>query len=86
MLCDHCLHDLHLYIWKMLTNREMVNSQKLDFFIFLYTFTINCVTNGARKMPIEYMFNFICREQCIKSFCHAKREAFLVCIQENYSK
>ena len=25
------------------------------FSIFLYTFTINCVTTGARKMPIEYM-------------------------------
>ena len=27
--------------------------------IFLYTFTINCVTTGARKMSIEYMFCFI---------------------------
>ena len=34
---------------------------------FLYTFTINCVTTGARIMPIEYMFCFICSEQCIKS-------------------
>ena len=33
---------------------------------FLYTFTINCVTTGARKMPIDYMFCFICKEQCIK--------------------
>ena len=29
-----CLHDLGLYIWKMLTNREMVNFQKLDFLHF----------------------------------------------------
>ena len=27
ILCDHCLHDLHLYIQNMLTNREMVNFQ-----------------------------------------------------------
>ena len=27
--------------------------------ISLYTFTINCVTTGANKMPIEYMFCFI---------------------------
>ena len=30
-LCDHCLHDVHLYIRKKLTNREMVNFQKWDF-------------------------------------------------------
>ena len=36
------------------------------FSIFLYTFTINCVATGVRKMPIEYMFCFICSEQCIK--------------------
>ena len=36
------------------------------FSIFLYTFTINCVTTAARKMPIEYMFCFICSEQCTK--------------------
>ena len=35
------------------------------FSIFLYTFTINCVTTGARKKPIEYMFCFIYRQQCI---------------------
>ena len=35
------------------------------FSIFLYTFTINCVTTGARKMPIEYMFCIICSEQCM---------------------
>ena len=51
----------------MLTNREMVNFQKWDVFsIFLYTFTINSVTTGARNMPIEYMFCFICSEQYIK--------------------
>ena len=50
----------------MLTNKEKVNFQKGDFFLFLFTFTINCVTTGARKMPIEYMFYFIRSEQCIK--------------------
>ena len=34
--------------------------------ILLYTFTIDCVTTEARKMPIEHMFCFICSEQCIK--------------------
>ena len=52
----------------MLNNREMVDFQIWDFFsIFLYTFAINCYTTGARKMPIEYMFCFICKEQCIKT-------------------
>ena len=35
------------------------------FSIFLYTFTINCVTTGSRKKPIEYMFCFIYSQQCI---------------------
>ena len=43
------------------------------FSIFLYTFTINCVTTGARKMPIEYMFCFIYREQCIKIISSHKK-------------
>ena len=36
------------------------------FTIFLYIFTINCVPTGAQKIPIEYIFCFICKEQCIK--------------------
>ena len=43
------------------------------FSIFLYTFTINCVTTGARKMPIEYMFCFICSEQCAKIILSRKK-------------
>ena len=40
---------------------------KMELFsIFLYTFTLNCVSTGVRKMPIEYMFCFIWSEQCIK--------------------
>ena len=35
------------------------------FSIFLSTFTINCVTTGARTMPIEYIFCVICSERCI---------------------
>ena len=50
----------------MLTNREMVNFQKWDFFDFYLYFIITCVTTEARKMSIEYMFCFICSEQCIK--------------------
>ena len=44
----------------------MVTFQMELFSIFHYTFTINCVTTGARKMPIEYIFCFICSEQCIQ--------------------
>ena len=52
----------------------MVNSQKWDFFSnFLYTFTVNCVTTGAQKMPIEYMLSFICSKQCIKSISLRKK-------------
>ena len=58
----------------MLTNRETVNFQKLDFFFnFPHTFTINCVTTGARKMPIEFMFCFICSKQCIKIISSRKK-------------
>ena len=42
------------------------------FSIFLHTFTINCVTTGARKMSIEYMFCFICSKQCIKIISSCK--------------
>ena len=41
--------------------------------IFPYTFTINFVTTGARKMPIEYMFCFICSEKCIKIISSRKK-------------
>ena len=47
ILCDHCFHDLGLYIQKLLTNKEMVNFQKLDFLRFL---TANAVTTGAREL------------------------------------
>ena len=40
---------------------------------FHYAFTINCVTTGARKMPIKYMFCFICSEQCIKIISSRKK-------------
>ena len=40
---------------------------------FIYTLTINCVTTGARKKPIEYLFCFICREQCIKIISSRKK-------------
>ena len=43
------------------------------FSIFLYTFPIVCVTTGARNMPIEYMFCFICSEKCIKIISSRKK-------------
>ena len=36
-------------------------------------FFLNCVTTGARKMPIEYIFCFICSEQCIKIISSRKK-------------
>ena len=36
------------------------------FSIFLYIFTINFVTSGARKIPIENIFCFICSEQSLQ--------------------
>ena len=53
ILCDHCLHDLRLYIWKMLINRGMTHFQKWDLLrIPHYTFTINCVTTGEHEICI----------------------------------
>ena len=46
-----------------LENDDKERNSKLSkmalFSIFLYTFTIDCVTTGARKMPIEYIVCFI---------------------------
>ena len=53
-----------------MTHNEMVKNWTL--FNFLHTFTINCVTTGARKMPTEYIFCFICSEQCIKTISPLK--------------
>ena len=39
----------------------------------VYTFTINWVTTGARKMPFEYMFCFILSKQCIKIISSPKK-------------
>ena len=47
------------------------------FSIFLYTFTINCVTTGARKKPIEYMVCFIYRQQSIKIISSRKMCGFI---------
>ena len=46
------------------------------FSIFLYTFTINCVTTGARKKPIEYMNCFIYSQQCITIISSRKMSGF----------
>ena len=43
------------------------------FSIFLCTFTVNCATIGACKMPIEYMYCFICSERCIKIISSRKK-------------
>ena len=45
--------------------------------IFLYNFTINCVTTGARKKPIEYMICFIYSQQCITIISSLKKCGFI---------
>ena len=47
------------------------------FSIFLYTVTMNCVTTGARKKPIEYMFGFIYRQKCINIISSRKMCGFI---------
>ena len=47
------------------------------FSIFLYTFTINFVTTRIRKMSMEYMFCFICSEQCINIISSRKKYVWL---------
>ena len=85
MLCDHCLHDLHLYNRKMLTNREKVNFQKWDIlFYFSLYFTINCVTTGAWKKPIEYIICFIYSQQCITIISLRKMCGFISSIFKNF--
>ena len=51
--------------------------------IILYTFTINCDTTGARKIPIEYMFCFICGEQCIHIISSRKKCGLLSSVLKN---
>ena len=59
MLCDHCLHDLHLYIWNMLTNREMVNFQKRDPSRFsLYFYYKLCYYQGWSTHTRTYSSTF----------------------------
>ena len=43
------------------------------FFDFSLYFITDCVTTGARKLPIEYMFCFICSEQCIEIISSRKK-------------
>ena len=47
------------------------------FLFFIYTFTINCVPTGARKIPTEHIFCFICSEQCIKIILFRKKFGLL---------
>ena len=47
------------------------------FSIFLYTFTINCVTAGAQKKPIEYIICFIYSQQYITIISSCKMCGFI---------
>ena len=45
--------------------------------IFLFTFTLNCVTTGARTKPIEYMFCFIYSQKYLKIISSCKICGFI---------
>ena len=45
--------------------------------MYLYTFTRNCVTTGARKKPIEYLFCFIYSQKCIIIISSRKKCGFI---------
>ena len=47
ILCDNCLHDSALDIQKILSKREMINCQKLNFFAILI---INSVNTEVREL------------------------------------
>ena len=47
------------------------------FSIFPQTFTMNCVTTGARKKPIEDMICFIYSQQCITIISSRKMYGFI---------
>ena len=53
------------------------------FSIFLYTFTINCVTTEARKKSIEYMFCFIYSQQCIEIILSRNMCGFISSVFKN---
>ena len=57
ILCDHCLHNLHLYIRKMLTSREMVSFKKNGtFFDFSLYFDYKWCLTGALKCLLSICF------------------------------
>ena len=59
------LHSDNVDLWrKWLTFK---NGTYFDLSLYFYN---NCVIAGARKMPIKYMFCFIC---AYKLFCRAKK-------------
>ena len=47
------------------------------FSIFLYIFTISCVTTGARKKPIEYIICYFYDQQCITIISSRKMCGFI---------
>ena len=53
------------------------------FSIFLYTFTINFTTTGVRKMPIWYMFCFICKNHFVAQKCGLFSSVFKKFIPNN---
>ena len=67
----------------MLTNREMVYFQNGTFFDFsLYIYYKLCHYRST-KIPIEYMFGFICSKQCIKISSRKKCGLFSSVFKKN---
>ena len=45
----------------------------MGFVRFFFILSLYCVTTGAQTMPTEYMFRFICSEQCLKIISSRKK-------------
>ena len=77
ILCNHCLHCLHDYHLGSVTNREMVNFQKWDFFDFsLYFYDKLCHYRRTKK-PYYFMICFIYSQQCITIISYLKMCGFI---------
>ena len=61
-----------------MTNREMVNYQKRDFFrFFFFPFTINCVLQEQEKCLLNICFTLFVANNAYKSYHRAKSVACL---------
>ena len=74
------------YIWKMLTNREMVNFQKWDFFdLSLYSNYKSWHYRSMKNAYWVYVLLYLYRTLHKNHFVAQKVQLVWFCIQENYS-